>query len=281
MDDVVRQGAESGILFNATMVRMMIENGIEEIPLFRTEGFADVEAVDGGDFTERLEECYSRYGRDEVLVVTRSNKRAGRFNESIRRHVLGAEEEIESGDVLMIVKNNYHYTERDEESPVGFIANGDLAVLRRLRRVEEFYGFRFARATLRLPDYDDWEVECRLMLDTLHSDSPSLTRDEQTRLWRAVEADYMDITAKSKRYRAMREDEFLNAVQVKMAYATTCHKAQGGQWRAVFVDKMLFGDETMSRDLLRWLYTAITRARERLYFVNFDERFFETPPRRD
>ncbi len=275
MDDVVRQEATGGILFNATLVRMMIENRIDDIPMFRTAGFKDVGVADGSDFTEKLEECYSKYGRDETIVITRSNKRAGRFNESIRRYVLGAEEEIESGDVLMVVKNNYHYTERDEDSPVGFIANGDIARLRRLRRVEEFYGFRFADAVLQLPDYDDYEVECKIMLDTIHSEAPSLTREQSTRLFRAVEEDYMDIAAKAKRYREIRENDHFNALQVKFAYAITCHKAQGGQWRAVFIDKMLFGDERMSRDLLRWLYTAITRATDRLYFVNFDERFFE------
>jgi exodeoxyribonuclease-5 len=278
MDDVVRQQAESGILFNATLVRMMIENGIHDIPMFRTDGFPEVGALDGSNFTERLEECYSKFGRDETIVITRSNKRAGRFNESIRRYVLGAEEEIESGDVLMIVKNNYHYTERDPDSPAGFIANGDIARLRRLRRVEEFYGFRFADAVLQLPDYDDYEVECKIMLDTIHSEAPSLTREQQTRLWRAVEEDYADIPTKAKRYKEIRENDHFNALQVKFAYAITCHKAQGGQWSAVFVDKMLFGDETISRDLLRWLYTAITRATDRLYFVNFDERFFENPP---
>jgi exodeoxyribonuclease-5 len=275
MDDVVRQGADSGILFNATLVRMMIENGIDDIPMLRMAGFPDVEALDGSDFTEKLEECYSRYGRDETIVITRSNKRAGRFNDSIRRHVLDAEEEIESGDVLMVVKNNYHFTERDPDSPLGFIANGDIARLRRLRRVEEFYGFRFADAVLQLPDYDDYEVEAKILLDTIHSEAPSLTREQQIRLWRGVEEDYMDIGAKAKRYRQMRENDHLNALQVKFAYAVTGHKAQGGQWRAVFIDKMLFGDEPMSRDLLRWLYTAITRARNRLYFVNFDSRFFE------
>ncbi len=275
MDDVVRQESDSGILFNATMVRMMLENHIYDIPMFRTEGFPEVAALDGGDFTEKLEECYSRYGRDETIVITRSNKRANRFNDSIRRYVLGAEEEIESGDMLMIVKNNYHYTERDPDSPVNFIANGDIARLRRLRRIEEFYGFRFADAVLQLPDYDDYEVECKIILDTIHSESPSLTRDEQTRLWRAVEEDYMEITAKAKRYKEIRDNDHFNALQVKFAYAITCHKAQGGQWSAVFIDKMLFGDEPMSKDLLRWLYTAITRATDRLYFVNFDSRFFE------
>ncbi len=276
MDDVVRQEAESGILFNATLVRTMLENRIYEIPMFRTDGFPDVTVLDSSNFTEKLEECYSHFGRDETIVITRSNKRANRFNESIRRYVLGAEEEIESGDMLMVVKNNYHYTERDPDSPAGFIANGDIARLRRLRRIQEFYGFRFADAVLQLPDYDDYEVECKILLDTIHSESPSLTRAEQMRLFRAVEEDYADVKARAKRYREVRENDYFNALQVKFAYAITCHKAQGGQWGAVFIDKMLFGDEVISRDLLRWLYTAITRATDRLYFVNFDERFFET-----
>jgi exodeoxyribonuclease-5 len=275
MDDVVRQQGQSGILFNATLVRMMIENGIYDIPMFRTEGFAEVGVLDGGNFTEKLEECYRKYGRDETIVITRSNKRANRFNDSIRRYVLSAEEEIESGDMLMVVKNNYHYTERDPDSPAGFIANGDIARLRRLRRVEELYGFRFAEAVLQLPDYDNYEVECKIILDTIHSEAPSLGREQQTQLWRAVEQDYMDIPTKAKRYREIRENDHFNALQVKFAYAITGHKAQGGQWSAVFIDKMLFGDEAMSKDLLRWLYTAITRATDRLYFVNFDERFFE------
>lgn len=281
MDDVVRQEAQSGILFNATLVRMMIENGIYDVPMFRTAGFPDVGVLDGSNFTEKLEECYSRYGRDETIVITRSNKRANRFNDSIRRFVLAAEEEIESGDMLMIVKNNYHYTERDPDSPVNFIANGDIARLKRLRRFEEFYGFRFADAMLELPDYDGYEFECKIMLDTIHSESPSLTREESNRLFRAVEEDYADITAKGKRYREILKNDHFNALQVKFAYAITCHKAQGGQWSAVFVDKMLFGDETISKDLLRWLYTAITRATERIYFVNFDERFFEDQMKND
>ncbi|MDR0907828.1 MAG: AAA family ATPase [Rikenellaceae bacterium] len=275
MDDVVRQGAESGILFNATLVRMMIENNITEIPLFRTT-FPEIGVLDGSNFTEKLEECYSRYGRDETIVVTRSNKRANRFNDSIRRFVLGAEGEIESGDMLMVVKNNYHFAERDPDSPMNFIANGDIARLRRLRRFEELYGFRFADAVLEFPDYDGYQAECKILLDTIYSESPSLTREESNRLFYAVEGDYADIGDKRKRYKEIRANDHFNAIQVKFAYAITGHKAQGGQWSAVFIDKMLFGDEAMSRDLLRWLYTTVTRATDRLYFVNFDDRFFET-----
>jgi exodeoxyribonuclease-5 len=274
MDDVVRQGAESGILFNATLVRMMIENDITEIPLFRTT-FPEIGVLDGSNFTEKLEECYSRYGRDETIVITRSNKRANRFNDNIRRFVLGAEDEIESGDMLMVVKNNYHFAERDPDSPMNFIANGDIARLRRLRRFEELYGFRFADAVLEFPDYDGYEAECKILLDTIYSESPSLTREESNRLFYAVEEDYADIGDKRKRYKEIRGNDHFNAIQVKFAYAITGHKAQGGQWSAVFIDKMLFGDQTMSKDLLRWLYTAVTRATDRLYFVNFDSRFFE------
>ncbi len=274
MDEVVRQEAQSGILFNATLVRCMLERGIHDIPRFRTD-FPDIEALSGGDFLARLQDCYDRYGRDETIVITRSNKRANRYNEGIRRHVLGAEEEIESGDMLMVVKNNYHYTERIENCPVGFLANGDIARLKRLRRFEEFYGFRFADAVLEFPDYEGTEIACKILLDTIASESPSLTRDESMRLFYEVEKDYLDIGSKIKRFREIRENPHFNAVQVKFSYAVTCHKAQGGQWRAVFVDRCLFGDETMTRDMLRWLYTALTRATDKLFLVNFDETFYE------
>ena len=274
MDEVVRQTADSGILFNATMLRLMLENRIFEIPKFDTS-YPDFKSVEGGELLETLQDCYDRYGRDETIVITRSNKRANRYNEGIRRYNLSAEEEIESGDMLMVVKNNYHYAERDEKSPMSFVANGDVVRLRRIRRFEEFYGFRFIDAQLEFPDYGDYQMDVKVMLDTLASESPSLTRDESRRLFYEVEKDYMDITAKGKRYRAIRENPHFNAMQVKFAYAVTCHKSQGGQWRAVFVDRCLFGDETMSKDMLSWLYTAITRATERVYLVNFDERFFE------
>ena len=273
MDDVVRQEAESGILFNATMVRCMLENNIIDIPRFDL-GYPDIERVEGGDFLEKLQECYDRYGRDETIVITRSNKRANRYNEGIRRNVLCAEEEIESGDMLMVVKNNYHYTERKEDCPMNFIANGDIARLRRIRRFEDFYTFRFADAVLTFGDYDDTEIECKILLDTIASESPSLTREERSRLFSEVEKDYLDINSKLKRFKEIRENPHFNAVQVKFAYAVTCHKAQGGQWSAVFVDRCLFGDEPMTRDMLRWLYTALTRATEKLYLVNFDDRFF-------
>ena len=274
MDEVVRQTQDSGILFNATMIRCMLENRIFEIPHFDTS-FTDFKSLQGGELIEALQECYDRYGRDETIVITRSNKRANRFNDGIRRYNLSAEEEIESGDMLMVVKNNYHYAERDEHSPMSFVANGDVVRLKRIRHFEEFYGFRFIDAVLEFPDYDDYTMDVKVMLDTLASESPSLTRDQSRALFYEVEKDYEDIKSKAKRYRAIRENPHFNAMQVKFAYAVTCHKAQGGQWKAVFIDRCLFGDEEMSKDMLRWLYTAITRATDRLYLVNFDDRFFE------
>ncbi len=246
MDDVVRQSVESGILFNATMVRCMLENNLCEIPRFDLSR-PDIEAIDGGEFLEKLQDCYDTYGRDETIVVTRSNKRANRFNEGVRRYILSAEEAIESGDMLMVVKNNYHYTERIENCPMSFIANGDIARLKKIRRFEDFYGFHFADAVLSFADYDDTEIECKILLDTIASESPSLTREESRRLFDEVEKDYTDIKSRIKRYKEIRENPHFNAVQVKFAYAVTCHKAQGGQWRAVFVDRCLFGDEPMPR----------------------------------
>ena len=274
MDDVVRQQAESGILFNATMLRCMLENGIYEVPQLDMS-FADVESISGGEVMEKVQECYDRYGRDETIIITRSNRRANRYNEGVRRYNLSAEETIESGDCLMVVKNNYYYTEREKECPMSFAANGDVVQLRKIYRFEDFYGFHFADALLSFPDYDDFELRCRILLDTISSESPSLTREEGRRLLQEVEQDYLDIKSRIKRLKEIRENPHFNAVQVKFAYAITCHKAQGGQWKAVFVDRALFGDEEMTADMLRWLYTAFTRATERLYLVNFDERFFE------
>ena len=278
LDEVVRQEYESGILFNATLVRCMLEAGITDIPLFDTS-FPDVESLEGGDILESIQDAYDRYGMEETIVITRSNKRANRFNEAIRRNVRFAEEEIESGDMLMVVKNNYYYAEKlnEEEngSGIDFIANGDTARLARIRRFEELYGFRFAETDLAFPDYDDFTLRCKILLDTLASDSPSLTREQGSRFFFSVAEDYAEIPSKAKRYKEVRENPYFNAMQVKFAYAITCHKSQGGQWKCVFIDKMLFGEEEISRDLLRWLYTAITRATVKLYFINFEERFFE------
>lgn len=297
MDEVVRQEYQSGILFNATMVRCMVESKIYETPIFNMD-YPDIKAIDGAEFIERLEECYCRYGREDTIVITRSNKRANRYNEGIRRNILGAEEEIESGDMLMVVKNNYFFTAKEsgekgdeksdeksdekggekgdeKRSPMSFIANGDVVRLKSIKRFEDFYGFRFADATLAFPDYDDIELNCKILLDTINSESPSLTYEESKKLFYEVEKDYLDMKSRLKRIKEIRDNPHFNAIQVKFSYAVTCHKAQGGEWKAVFVDRLLFGDEEMTKDKLKWLYTAITRASERLYLVNFDSTFFE------
>lgn len=274
MDEVVRQEQTSGILFNATLVRCMLENNIFEIPHLDMQ-YDDIESVSGSEFLEKLQDCYDKYGRDQTIVITRSNKRANRYNEGIRRNILFAEEEIESGDMLMVVKNNYHYTERIEDCPMSFIANGDIARLKRIRRFEELYGFRYTSAVLEFDDYDSTEIECKVLLDTLSSESPSLTYEQSQKLFYEIEKDYTDIKSKIKRFKEIRENPYYNALQVKFSYAVTCHKAQGGQWSAVFIDRFLFGDEPMTKDMLRWLYTALTRATERVFLVNFDEKFFE------
>ncbi len=273
MDEVVRQQASSGVLFNATLVRCMLERGIYQIPHFDLS-FDDVEEIQGGEFTEKLQDAYDKFGRDETIVITRSNKRANRYNEGIRRHTLYAEEAIESGDMLMIVKNNYYYSEQKKDCQMSFIANGDVAELVKIKRFEEFYGFEFAHAVLYFRDYDQ-EMECNILLNTLSSDSPALSYEDSKRLFLEVEKDYEEITTRRKRYDEIRQNPHFNALQIKFSYAVTCHKAQGGQWRAVFIDRCIFGDEPMTRDMLRWLYTAITRATDRLYFVNFDDRFFD------
>ncbi len=274
LDEVMRQSEDSGVLFNATLVRCMIEENIVDIPLFRTD-FPDVRSITGNDFIEELSSAYDRDGMENVIVITRSNKRANQFNEGVRNRILFREEEISAGDMLMVVKNNYFFAEQDKNLDLDFIANGDIARLVKIRRFHEQFGFRFADVVLAFPDYDDLELECRILLDTLRSESPSLTADQSSQLFFSVAEDYAHIGNKRKRYQAIREDPWFNALQVKFAWSVTCHKAQGGQWKSVFIDKMLFGEEEMSRDLLRWLYTAITRATDRVWFVNFDERFFE------
>lgn len=273
LSEVVRQQSDSGILYNATEIRGMIEAGFAGIPRFSVD-FPDMVRIDGRELIDEIDTCYGRYGQSETAIITRSNKRANHYNQGVRRTILDYDEEIGSGDMLMVVKNNYRYVERDPNAKMDFIANGDIARVHRIYKTREKYGFHFAYAELEFPDYDDYSLECWLLLDVLHSDAPSLSREQQSRLFLAVEQDYAEIKQKGKRYKAVLGDEFYSALQVKFAYAITCHKAQGGQWSAIFLDVMLFGDELMTLELLRWLYTAVTRATERLYLVNYDERFF-------
>ena len=277
LTEVVRQQQLSGILVNATALRGQIAEmtGGDEarLPLFQTA--ADVVNLKGEDLMETLFREYDSYALEDVVIVTRSNKRANLFNQGVRNSVLFREEEVNAGDYLMVVKNNYYWL--DDDSTIGFIANGDIVEVLGVRNVQELYGFRFADATLRFVDYPDEEPhDCKLLLSTLYSESPSLTSDEQARLYTTVLEDYADLPHKADRLRELRQNPYYNALQVKFSYALTCHKTQGGQWRTVIVDQgFLPPDMPLDREWLRWLYTAFTRATERVYLLNFESRFFE------
>ena len=263
---VVRQGSDSGILLNATHLRSILPYQGESLGL---EVTPDVERITSGELLETLSDAYGRYGEDEVAVLCRSNKRAGRYNAGIRVQVLFHEERVVRGERLMIVKN--HYLEGLEGTD--YIANGDMAKLVWIKHFEERYGLHFADACLSFPDYNDQEVEMKVLLDTLESDSPSLPYEQSQALYQGVSADYAHITTKKKRYEAVREDPFFNALQIKYAHAVTCHKAQGGQWRCVFIDNPFWQDSLQDEDI-KWLYTALTRAIEKVYLVNFREPAF-------
>jgi exodeoxyribonuclease-5 len=275
--EVVRQAENSGILHNATRIRERIEAGGQGFPHLQHDNFPDIQRLTGAEVVDTLTTAYSKLGVDNVMVITRSNKQANRYNAGIRAAVLGKEEEIVQGDRLMVVKNSYSWTEQDAElsKEVDFIANGDIVALRRIRRYREMYGFRFAEATIALTDYNHAELDCLLLLNTISMDSAALDAAQSKQLFAKVQEDYAHIMPASKRYAAIKTDPFFSALQVKHAYAVTCHKAQGGQWKAVFVDHGYFTDEMVNVELLRWLYTAFTRATEQLYLINFDKRFFE------
>lgn len=268
LNQVLRQGEESGILWNATQIRQMITHDeMTQLPKIRFAGFADIQMVPGGELIDALSTSYYRVGTDETIVITRSNKRANIYNQGIRNQVLDREDELCRGDQLMIVKNNYFWTEGSKEIP--FIANGDIAVVQRVRHVHELYGFRFAEVTMQLPDYDDFELTATVCLDTLTSEAPALTHEQQEQLYNAVMEDYADIPQKAERIKKMKTDRYYNALQVKFAYAVTCHKAQGGQWAHVYLDQGYMTDDMLTPDYIHWLYTAFTRATEQLYLVNW------------
>jgi len=271
--DVVRQAAASGILENATVIRSMIENEEVRLPQIALDGFDDIERIAGVDLIEKISDTYDKVGIEDTIIVCRSNKLANRYNQGIRGQILYREEELVRGDLLMVVKNSYFWTEGFKE--LEFIANGDIAEVMRIRRYHERYDFRFAEVTVRLVDYGDLEVDCYIMLDALMSDSAALSYDQGRTFYQKVSEDYLHIASKQKRYKEMRRDPFYNALQVKYANAVTCHKAQGGQWKTVFVDQGYFVDDMVSKEYLRWLYTALTRATEKVYLVNFPDRFFE------
>ena len=296
LNEVLRQSQDSGILYNATVIRQMITHDeVTQLPKIRFNGFADISIVPGDELIERLASSYSEVGIDETMVITRSNKRANVFNQGIRNMVLGREEELTTGDMLMVVKNKYKAPHNPPERggaqaagegmqgkatsnkgltsfrgiEGGFIANGDRAIVRSVRNVRELYGFRFADVTLSFPDYDNTEEDMIVILDTLTTEAPALTHEQNEQLFQQVLADYADVPLKSDRMKKIREDDYYNALQVKFGYAITCHKAQGGQWAHIYLDQGYMTDEMLTPDYIHWLYTAFTRATEHLYLVNW------------
>lgn len=280
LNEVLRQSEESGILYNATMIRQMItHDDITQLPKIHFAGYSDIKQMPGAELIESLAYSYHHVGLDDTIVVTRSNKRANIFNQGIRNMVLDREEELSQGDILMIVKNNYYWMEEERKSNnklqsneiPAFLANGDRAKVLKVRRRIDLYGFRFATLLLQFPDYGNYELEATVLLDTLTSEAPALTHEQQELLFHQIEEDYQDIPLKTDRMKAIRQDQFFNALQVKFAYAVTCHKAQGGQWAHVYVDQGYMTDDMLNPDYIHWLYTAFTRATEMLYLVNWPE----------
>ena len=290
LNQVLRQSEDSGILWNATRIRQLTGTGPAgssrltgpvpvSLPQIRLKGFADVCVVPGDELIESLSSSYSRVGKDETMVITRSNKRANIYNQGIRNMVLDREDELCRGDMLMIVKNNYYWVEQlpspSGEGNFSFIANGDRAVVQRVRHVHELYGFRFAEVTMLFPDYDDYELTAIVILDSLTTEAPALTREQQEQLYNAVLEDYSDIPRKADQIKKLKEDRYYNALQVKFAYAVTCHKAQGGQWAHIYLDQGYMTDDMLTPDYIHWLYTAFTRATEKLFLVNWPKMQLE------
>ena len=272
LTEVVRQTQDSGILYNATTIRETLQDD-DDLIRFKVNDFEDVIKVNGYDLEEELESAYSNYGWEDTIVICRSNKTANIFNQQIRTRIRWQEEEISSGDYMMVVRNNYFWLPK--ESKAGFIANGDTIEVTKIISDEERYGFRFINATIRLIDYpDEPEHEVKMLLDTIMANTPSLTSEENKRFYHSVRKDYMHIANKREIAIKMKSDPYFNALQVKFGYAVTCHKSQGGQWKAVFVDQGYLTDDSIDVEYLRWLYTAFTRATEKLYLVNFHEKFF-------
>ena len=278
LSTVVRQQQESGILHNATLIRQLISEmdygpGVMDICDLGLEldGFDDVERISGGELIEKISDAYAKYDEDETVILCRSNKRAIKYNLGIRSTVQYKEERLVRDDKLMIVKNCYQFLEGIEG--MDYIANGDIAKLKKISKFEERYGLHFAEARISFPDYDDQEIVAKVILDTLESESASLTYEQSNMLYQGVNEDYAHLTTKKKRYEAVREDKYYNALQLKYANAITCHKSQGGQWRCVFIDNP-FWQEELTVDDLKWLYTAITRATEKVYLVNFKDELF-------
>lgn len=265
---VVRQGSRSGILHNATALRTLIDSGDTAVAV--DTSFPDVRVVPGNELIEQISTSYGTAGMDDTIIITRSNKRANVYNQGIRNTILDREEPLSTGDILMVVRNKY--LDPKLKAPVAFIANGDRGIVRRVSNFRDLYGFHFADVSLEFPDYDNFELDTTVILDTLTSESPALTREQNEKLFNAVMDDYADIPLKADRMKGLREDTYYNALQVKFGYAVTCHKAQGGQWTDVFVDQGYLTDDMIGPDYIHWLYTAFTRATGHLYLVNWPER---------
>jgi exodeoxyribonuclease V len=272
LKEILRQAEDSGILFNATAIRQNIAGPAPGLPPIVIDDFTDIKRVTGTDLLETITESYNSPGPEETIIITRSNKKANQYNKGIRNMILGREEELTAGDLLMIVKNNYFWLPENEITD--FIANGDIMEVIRIKKYEEMYGFRFANAMVRFVDYKNMEIEVKLLLDTLFSEHAALGTDRNKEFFYAIQEDYAEIGNKRKRYEKMKTNPWLNALQVKFAYAVTCHKAQGGQWKNVFIDQGYLKDDTVNTEYLRWLYTAFTRATGKLYLVNFDDKYF-------
>jgi exodeoxyribonuclease-5 len=274
LKQVVRQSETSGVLMNATRVRLQVAESDLIHPSIDCINYKDIIRITGEELIDEISSAYGACGMEGTIIVVNSNKQANRYNQGIRNRIFFREEEISPGDMVMVVKNNY-FIIADDEDGTGFIANGDIAEVRKIRRYEERYGFHFADMTLKFPDYN-LELESKVMLDVLHLDTPALPSEKNRELFQSVLSDYIQIKTRRKQYEAVKNDPFFNALQIKFAYAVTCHKAQGGQWERVFIDQGMFNRNEISIDYLRWFYTALTRSTDRVYLVNFAEDFFSS-----
>jgi exodeoxyribonuclease-5 len=274
LTDVLRQSEKSGILYNATYLRKLLNKNqpISEYPKLAISKFTDIKSISGAEFQEELSKCYDLFGLENTLVICRTNKRTNLYNKGIRGSILYREDELSSGDYLLIMKNNYHWLKENET--INFIANGDIVRVLRVHKHYDLYGYRFADITCQMIDYKEMEIDVRIILDSIFSDGPGFSQSEQENFLKKVLDDYADEPSLKKKYELARENDFYNALQIKFSYSITCHKSQGGQWKAVFIDLGYFTEEYLSREFIRWLYTAFTRASEKLYLVNFPKEFF-------
>jgi len=272
LKQVVRQSETSGVLMNATRVRLQVAENDLVHPLIDCINYKDTIRITGEELIDEISAAYGTCGMEGTIIVVNSNKQANRYNQGIRNRIFFREEEISPGDMVMVVKNNYSIIDEDEEG-AGFIANGDIAEVRKIRQYEERYGFRFADMVLKFPDYN-LETEAKVMMDVLHLDTPALPSDRNKELYQNILADYLHIKTRRKQFEAVKSNPYFNALQIKFAYAVTCHKAQGGQWERVFIDQGMFNRNEISIDYLRWFYTALTRSTDKVYLVNFSENFF-------